>query len=79
MKETVVTADATPQPAKQTAPSEPSVSTAAKTSKTQEKIVEATRSRSEIAASHFAGEAPALPSINQPPLPRMPAWLRSRQ
>ena len=68
MKETVVTADATPQSAKQTAPSEPSVSTAAKTSaKTEEKIVEATRSRSEIAASHFAGEAPALPSINQPP------------
>jgi type IV pilus assembly protein PilQ len=68
MKETLVTADATPQPAKQTGPSEPSVSTAAKTSaKTEEKIVEATRSRSEIAASHFAGEAPALPSINQPP------------
>ena len=68
MKETVVTADATPQPAKQTAPSEPGVSTAAKASaKTEEKIVEATRSRSEIAASHFAGEAPALPSINQPP------------
>lgn len=68
MKETVVTADAAPQPAKQIAPSEPSVSTAAKTSaKTEEKIVEATRSRSDIAASHFAGEAPALPSINQPP------------
>ena len=68
MKETVATADAAPQPAKQTAPAEPSMSTAAKTStKTQEKPVEATRSRSEIAASHFAGEAPALPSINQPP------------
>ena len=67
MRETVVTADAAPQPAKQPAPSEP-VSTAAKTSaKTPEKIVEATRSRSEIAASHFAGETPALPSINQPP------------
>jgi type IV pilus secretin PilQ/predicted competence protein len=67
MKETVVTADAAPQPAKQAAPSEP-VSTAAKTfAKTPEKIVEATRSRSEIAASHFAGETPALPSINQPP------------
>jgi type IV pilus assembly protein PilQ len=67
MKETVVTADAAQQPAKQAAPSEP-VSTAAKTSaKTPEKIVEATRSRSEIAASHFAGETPALPSINQPP------------
>jgi type IV pilus assembly protein PilQ len=68
MKETVVTADATSQAAKQTAPSGPSVSAAAKTpAKTEEKIVEATRSRSEIAASHFAGEAPALPSINQPP------------
>jgi type IV pilus assembly protein PilQ len=67
MKETVVTADAAPQPSKQAIPSEP-VSTTAKTSaKTQEKTVEATRSRSEIAASHFAGEAPALPSINQPP------------
>lgn len=67
MKETVVTADAAPEPAKQADPSEP-VSTAAKTSaKTPEKIVEATRSRSEIAASHFAGETPALPSINQPP------------
>ncbi len=29
--------------------------------------VEATRSRSEVAASHFAGPAAALPSINQPP------------
>jgi len=68
MKESVVTADAAPQPAKQTIASEPGVNTVAKTSaKTEEKIVEATRSRSEIAASHFAGEAPALPSINQPP------------
>ena len=67
MTESVVTADAAPQPAKQTIASEPGVSTAAKTSaKTEEKIV-ATRSRSDIAASHFAGEAPALPSINQPP------------
>jgi len=68
MKETVVTADAAPQPAKQTASSGTSVSTAAKNdAKTGEKTVEATRSRAEIAASHFAGEAPALPSINQPP------------
>jgi type IV pilus assembly protein PilQ len=67
MKETVITADAAPQPAKQAAPSQ-LVNAGAKTSaKTPEKIVEATRSRSEIAASHFAGEAPALPSINQPP------------
>lgn len=68
MKETVVTADATPQAAKQSVPAEPVVSMAGKTSaKTEEKVVEATRSRSAIAASHFAGEAPALPSINQPP------------
>jgi type IV pilus assembly protein PilQ len=68
MKETVVTADAAPQSAKQTASSGTSVSTAAKTEqKIGEKTVEATRSRAEIAASHFAGEAPALPSINQPP------------
>ena len=68
MKETVVTADAAPQSVKQTAPSEPSVNTAAKIEeKTGEKTVEATRSRSEIAASHFAGVAPALPSVNQPP------------
>jgi type IV pilus assembly protein PilQ len=45
MKESVVTADASPQ----TAP------------------VEATRSRSDAAASHFTGAPPALPSINQPP------------
>jgi type IV pilus assembly protein PilQ len=68
MKDTVVTADATSQLARQTAPTELSTSTVAKTSaKTEEKTVEATRSRSEIAASHFAGAAPALPSINQPP------------
>ena len=68
MKEAVVTADATPQAAKQAVPAQPVVSMAAKTSaKAEEKIVEATRSRSDIAASHFAGEAPALPSINQPP------------
>jgi type IV pilus assembly protein PilQ len=66
MKETVITADAASQPAKQAAPSQ-LVSTANTSAKTPEKIVEATRSRSEIAASHFAGEAPALPSINQPP------------
>jgi type IV pilus secretin PilQ/predicted competence protein len=54
MKEAVVTADATthaPAP-------EPKVAA---------KAVEATRSRSDVAASHFAGPTPALPSINQPP------------
>jgi type IV pilus assembly protein PilQ len=45
VKESVVTADASPQ----TAP------------------VEAMRSRSDAAASHFTGAPPALPSINQPP------------
>ena len=59
VKEAVVTADATPQ----TATPAPATTTA----KAQEKVVEATRSRSDVAASHFAGAAPALPSINQPP------------
>ncbi|HZE25565.1 MAG TPA: type IV pilus secretin PilQ [Blattabacteriaceae bacterium] len=62
MKPVVVTAEATPQ----TAALEP-VAPAATTAKTQEKMVEATRSRSDVAASHFAGPTPALPSINQPP------------
>jgi type IV pilus assembly protein PilQ len=62
-KATVVAAEATPQPATPTTIAAP-VSIAAKP---QEKIVEATRSRSEIAASHFNGNAPALPAINQPP------------
>jgi len=62
MKQAVVTADATPQ----TAP-EPVAPVATTATKTQEKVVEATRSRSDMAASHFAGPAPALPSINQPP------------
>src|SRR4051812_17486500 len=63
MKPAVVTADTAPQTA---APEHvaPAATTAAKT---QEKVVEATRSRSDVAASHFAGPAPALPSINQPP------------
>ncbi len=63
MKQAVVAADATPQTAAP-APVAPAATTAAKT---QEKVVEATRSRSDVAASHFAGPAPALPSINQPP------------
>jgi type IV pilus assembly protein PilQ len=62
MKQAVVTADATPQIA---AP-EP-VAPAATTTAKAEKVVEATRSRSDVAASHFAGPAAALPSINQPP------------
>jgi type IV pilus assembly protein PilQ len=60
MKEAVVTADATTH----TAAPEPK---ATATAKAEEKVVETTRSRSEVAASHFAGPAPALPSINQPP------------
>jgi len=58
IKQAVVTADAAPEPVA------PAATTA---TKTQEKVVEATRSRSDMAASHFAGPAPALPSINQPP------------
>lgn len=61
VKEAVVTADATPQTA---APAPVPANAAAKA---QEKVVEATRSRSDVAASHFAGPVPALPSINQPP------------
>jgi hypothetical protein len=61
VKEAVVTADATPQTAA------PAPVPANAVAKTQEKVVEATRSRSDVAASHFAGPAPALPSINQPP------------
>src|SRR6476659_5082929 len=60
MKEAVVTANATPH----TAASEPAVTTSRLT---EVKAVEATRSRSDVAASRFAGPAPALPSINQPP------------
>ena len=63
MKQAVVTAGATPQ----TAAPEPVAPAATTAAKTQEKVVEATRSRSDVAASHFAGPAPALPSINQPP------------
>jgi type IV pilus assembly protein PilQ len=67
LKEPVVTADAQ-QPVRQTAPGEPIAPVATKLAgKVEEKTVEATRSRSEIAASHFAGTAPALPSMNQPP------------
>ncbi len=63
MKQAVVTADATPQAAAPEAVA-PAATTVAKT---QEKVVEATRSRSDVAASHFSGPTPALPSINQPP------------
>jgi type IV pilus assembly protein PilQ len=63
MKQAVVSADATPQ----TAAPEPVAPVATTAAKNQEKVVEATRSRSDVAASHFAGPAPALPSINQPP------------
>jgi type IV pilus assembly protein PilQ len=68
MKQQVVTADAAQQPAAQTTPQEPIVpvkSTIA--AKPEEKTVEATRSRAEVAASHFAGEPAPLASINQPP------------
>ncbi len=37
------------------------------TAKAKEKTVEATQSRAEVAASHFSGNAPALPAINQAP------------
>ena len=62
MKEAVVTADAAPQTV---APAQPAP--ANKITAKQDKPVEATRSRSDVAASHFTGAPPALPSINQPP------------
>jgi type IV pilus assembly protein PilQ len=68
MKVPVVTADATPQSVSSVpnvAPIAAAPVTAA--AKPQEKIVEATRSRAEVAASHFNGNAPSLPAINQPP------------
>ncbi len=61
MKQAVVTAEATPR----SVAAEPAPAQAA--AKKEEKVVEATRSRSDVAASHFAGPAPVLPSINQPP------------
>ncbi len=66
-KVTIVTADATQQPARQAVASEPAAPAKSTVAKAEEKTVEATRSRSDIAASHFVSEAPALPSINQPP------------
>ena len=66
MSAPAVTADATQPPASQATPSAPAVGTSAK-AKPEEKIVEAKRSRAEIAASHFSGNAPALPAINQAP------------
>jgi type IV pilus assembly protein PilQ len=68
VKEQVVTADAAQQPAAQPIaqePSKPVKNTVA--AKPEEKMVEATRSRAEVAASHFAGEPAPLASINQPP------------
>jgi len=64
VKEQVVTADAAQQPIVQET-STPVKSTVA--AKPKEKMVEATRSRAEVAASHFAGEPAPLASINQPP------------
>jgi type IV pilus assembly protein PilQ len=61
MKQAVVTADATPQ----SVATEPAPAKAV--AKAEEKVVEATRSRSDVAASHFTSPAPPLPSINQPP------------
>jgi len=64
MKEAVVTAEAK-APA---VTSEPGLPSSAKTAnKMEERTVEAKPSRSDVAASHFASAAPALPSINQPP------------
>ena len=69
MKETVVTADAA-QPTRVNARQHRAARIAAAKCCRQSrkgKTVEATRSRADVAASHFAGPVPALPSINQPP------------
>lgn len=69
MKVPVVVADAAPQPAIQPAPAAPATPAASTTAvaKTEEKTVQATKSRAEVAASHFSGNAPALPATNQAP------------
>ena len=64
VKELVISA-AVEQPASQKASEQPN--TPAATASKIEKTVEAAPSRSQIAASHFAGATPPLPSINQPP------------
>jgi type IV pilus assembly protein PilQ len=64
-KAPVMNADAAEQPA---APVVPPTTTGAKTvevAKVSEKT--ATRSRADVAASHFTGDAPAVPAINQAP------------
>jgi type IV pilus secretin PilQ/predicted competence protein len=66
MKVPVVVADTATQPAIQTAPSTPVAGTTT-TAKIEEKTVTATKSRAEIAASRFSGNAPALPATNQAP------------
>ncbi|HZD93028.1 MAG TPA: AMIN domain-containing protein, partial [Candidatus Sulfotelmatobacter sp.] len=58
-RETVTAQNATQQPA--------TMQTNSVSAKAKEKIVEATPSRAEAAASHFTHDAPPLPSINQPP------------
>jgi type IV pilus assembly protein PilQ len=64
-RETIVAAGAQTQPAR---PAEVNKAAATVSSgKAGEKVVEATPSRADAAASHFAGPLPALPSINQPP------------
>ncbi|HZU33713.1 MAG TPA: type IV pilus secretin PilQ [Candidatus Angelobacter sp.] len=67
-KENVVTASET-APVKEapTATAEPKSAAVTAVAKPQEKVVEATRSRAEIAASHFVGAPQPVASINQPP------------
>lgn len=69
MKENAVTAatsvSQTETPVAAAEPKAAPVTTAA--TKPQEKVVEATKSRAEIAASHFVGAPQPVASINQPP------------
>jgi len=69
---TVVAANAnvvTPSASQSSQPAIVSTSNVASnaTSKTEAKLVEATPSRAELAAAHFAHDQPSIPSINEPP------------
>lgn len=66
-KAPVMNADAAQQPAEPVSMAAANTTKTVETAKAPEKTVEATRSRAEVAASHFNGDAPAVPAINQAP------------
>ncbi len=67
MKENVVIASETSPVKEAPATAEPKSAAVTAAAKPQEKVVEATKSRAEIAASHFVGAPQPVASINQPP------------